>query len=283
MISCSPAYFRARPARCCALATRLHDSVAMCRGLVGPPGCRGRAPPDEWEIHRESGGHRPGLRPHGTERIPDPAGRGANGTAAARYIAGPGAGAGLLKPHGRQRIDSTHEFAAIRVLNRLERVGETLRHALNSLAVFAPDWLRPQVPLTWFDGYGARIGNDHLPNIDAAPQALAATIGADGRRLLQAVETATDVPWLRCWVRPILRRIGRISHPFVSVSARLWQTLRFGQCCVVPVHQTGPRPTLLGKSRRSIATAMEESFSRGMSSVSLAFKRCLCDRVSARF
>jgi hypothetical protein len=67
MISCSPAYFRARPARCCALATRLHDSVAMCRGLVGPPGCRGRAPPDAWEIHRESGGHRPGLRPHGTK------------------------------------------------------------------------------------------------------------------------------------------------------------------------------------------------------------------------
>ena len=122
------------------------------------------------------------------------------------------------------------------VLNRLEHVGETLRHALNSLAVFAPDWLRPQVSLTWFDCYGARIGNDHLPKIDAAPQALAATIGADGRRLLQAVETATDVPWLRCWVRPILRRIGRISHPFVSVSARLWQTLRFGQCCVVPVY-----------------------------------------------
>jgi hypothetical protein len=116
-------------------------------------------------------------------------------------------------------------------------VGETLRHALNSLAVFAPDWLRPQVPLTWFDGYGVRIGNDRLPKIDATPQALAATIGADGRRLLQAVETATDVPWLRCWVRPILQRIGRISHPFVSVSARLWQTLRFGQCCVVPMYK----------------------------------------------
>jgi hypothetical protein len=47
--------------------------------------------------------------------------------------------------------------------------------------------------------------------------------------------------------------------------------------------QTSPKLTLLGKSRRSIVTAMEESFSRGMSSVSLAFKRCLCDRVSARF
>jgi transposase len=54
---------------------------------------------------------------------------------------------GLLKPRGRQRTDSTHVLAAIRVLNRLQRVGETLRYALNSLAVVAPDWLRAQVPL----------------------------------------------------------------------------------------------------------------------------------------
>jgi hypothetical protein len=45
---------------------------------------------------------------------------------------------GLLKVRGRQRTDSTHVLAAIRVLNRLELVGEILRHALNSLAVVAP-------------------------------------------------------------------------------------------------------------------------------------------------
>jgi len=103
---------------------------------------------------------------------------------------------GLLKPRGRQRTDSTHVLAAIRILNRLERVGETLRHALNSLAMVAPDWLRAQVPPEWFDRYGTRIENYHLPKTDAARQALAATIGADGRQLLQAVETATDLPWL---------------------------------------------------------------------------------------
>ena len=53
---------------------------------------------------------------------------------------------GLLKPRGRQRTDSTHVLAAIHVLNRLECVGETLRHALNSLAVVAPEWLQEQVP-----------------------------------------------------------------------------------------------------------------------------------------
>lgn len=104
---------------------------------------------------------------------------------------------GLLKARGRQRTDSTHVLAALRVLNRLERVGETLRHALNSLAVVAPDWLRAQVPPEWFDRYGTRIENYHLPKTDAARQALAATIGADGRQLLQAVETATDLAWLR--------------------------------------------------------------------------------------
>src|SRR5690242_2042333 len=53
---------------------------------------------------------------------------------------------GLLKARGRQRTDSTHVLAAIRVLNRLECVGETLRQALNALAVSAPDWLRAWVP-----------------------------------------------------------------------------------------------------------------------------------------
>ena len=104
---------------------------------------------------------------------------------------------GLLKVRGRQRTDSTHVLAAIRVLNRLERVGETLRHALNSVAVVAPDWRRAQVPPEWFDRYGARVEDYHLPKTAAAREELAATIGADGRRLLQAVAAATELPWLR--------------------------------------------------------------------------------------
>jgi transposase len=87
---------------------------------------------------------------------------------------------GLLKARGRQRTDSTHILAAIRVLNRLELVGKTLRHALNSLAVVVPDWLRAQAPPEWFDRYGRRMENYHLPKTAAAPEALAATIGADG-------------------------------------------------------------------------------------------------------
>jgi transposase len=49
---------------------------------------------------------------------------------------------GLVKARGRQRTDSTHVLAAVRGLNRLERVGETVRAALNEFAVVAPDWLQ---------------------------------------------------------------------------------------------------------------------------------------------
>jgi transposase len=104
---------------------------------------------------------------------------------------------GLLKMRGRQRTDSTHVLAAIRALNRLERVGETLRHALNRVAVVAPDWLRAWVPPEWFDRYGPRMDTYRLPKTAAARTALAAVIGADGRRLLQAVDTTSDLPWLR--------------------------------------------------------------------------------------
>ena len=57
---------------------------------------------------------------------------------------------GLLKARGKQRTDSTHVLSAVVTLNRLECVGETLRHALNVLATAVPDWLGAQVPVSWF-------------------------------------------------------------------------------------------------------------------------------------
>ena len=40
---------------------------------------------------------------------------------------------GLVKARGKQRTDSTHVLAAIRTLNHLELVGETMRAALNAV------------------------------------------------------------------------------------------------------------------------------------------------------
>jgi transposase len=48
---------------------------------------------------------------------------------------------GWLKARGKARTDSTHVIGAIRKMNRLECVGETLRHALNQLATVADEWL----------------------------------------------------------------------------------------------------------------------------------------------
>jgi transposase len=105
-------------------------------------------------------------------------------------------GLGLLKRRGRQRTDSTHVLAAVRVLNRLERVGETLRAALNALAVVAPDWLRAQAPPEWYHRYSHRVENYELPKTEAARRELAASIGADGQRLLRVID-ASEQEWLQ--------------------------------------------------------------------------------------
>jgi len=104
---------------------------------------------------------------------------------------------GLVRPRGRQRTDSTHVLAAIRILNRLECVGEAVRHALNSLAVVAPDWLQPHLQPLWAERYGHRVEQFRLPSTAAARTALANAIGADGQTLLQALDAPSTPPWLR--------------------------------------------------------------------------------------
>ena len=103
---------------------------------------------------------------------------------------------GWLKAGGKQRTDSTHVLAAIRNLNRLEGVGETLRATLNDLATVAPNWLSEWVPGEWFDRYSRAIEEYRLPKGIPARQAYAETIGCDGMQLLSALYD--DGPdWLR--------------------------------------------------------------------------------------
>jgi transposase len=96
---------------------------------------------------------------------------------------------GLLQARGKQRTDSTQILAAIRTINRLELVIETMRQALNRLAVAAPDWLWPRIQKSWLERYELRAENARLPKDDTKRQALAAQIGADGFALLTAVYT----------------------------------------------------------------------------------------------
>jgi transposase len=84
---------------------------------------------------------------------------------------------GLLKGRGPQRTDSTHVVAAIRALNRVELVAETLRAALNALATVAPEWLRAVAPPAWYERYGRRIEDSRLPRDQAEHAAYAQMVG----------------------------------------------------------------------------------------------------------
>jgi transposase len=94
----------------------------------------------------------------------------------------------LLKARGKQRTDSTHVLAAIRVMNRLELVTETLRAALNELATVAPDWLRGIAPASWYERYSLRAEQSRLPKGEKARQEYAEMVGQDGHFLLQTLE-----------------------------------------------------------------------------------------------
>src|SRR5262249_31556816 len=103
---------------------------------------------------------------------------------------------GLLKAGGKQRTDSTHVLARVRATVRLECALEALRHALNSLAVAAPDWLRDHSPSDWVDRYGRRCDEPRLPSAEAERQAFACQVGQDGHALLAAAYGPGSPSWL---------------------------------------------------------------------------------------
>jgi len=101
---------------------------------------------------------------------------------------------GLVKARGTQRTDATRVLAAIRVLNRLELVGETMRAALNELATVAPDWLRDVAPVEWYQRYSRRVEDERLPESQEKRTAYAQRVGEDGFRLLDLLQ-GPDAPF----------------------------------------------------------------------------------------
>lgn len=115
----------------------------------------------------------------------------------------------LLKARGRQRTGSTHVLAAVRALNRLAVIGERLRHALDSMAVAAADWLRPRCRPGGQERYGRRLEDADLPQGQAAREAFALQVGGDGHASL-ADTRLTDAP-IRLRGLPVVatpRRVG---------------------------------------------------------------------------
>jgi transposase len=129
---------------------------------------------------------------------------------------------GWLKGRGQQRTDSTHVLAAVRELDQIEVVGETLRYTLNVLATVAPDWLRERLKSEWVKRYGERVDEYRLPKEKSERQALLKIIGQDGQELLEQIDKAEDQPWLKeipavkilkqVWEQQYIIEQGQIRH-----------------------------------------------------------------------
>lgn len=115
---------------------------------------------------------------------------------------------GLIKERSRQRTDSTHVQAAVRRINRLEKVGETLRAALNDLASVDPGWVQARLPLDWYGRYATRIEAYRLPKGEKEQEKLAVQIGKDGYQVLQ---------WVWEEGSPLLK-----AQPILVVLWRVW-------------------------------------------------------------
>ena len=89
---------------------------------------------------------------------------------------------GLVKAGGRQRTDATHVLAAVRSANRLEFLAETLRAALEALAVAAPDWLAHRLIRNGYHGMAPASTPIGSPQAKRSVQ-----VGLDGFAVLEAV------------------------------------------------------------------------------------------------
>jgi transposase len=105
---------------------------------------------------------------------------------------------GLVKAGGKQRTDSAHVTAAVAALNRLEVAGESVRAAVEALAVACPDWLAQRICVSdWTRRYGTPVTSWRPPASQAKQDELAIAYARDGYALLEAVYHPSSPAWLR--------------------------------------------------------------------------------------
>lgn len=120
--------------------------------------------------------------------------------------------AGLVAAGGKQRTDSTHVISGVRDLNRLELAGESVRAALEALAVAAPSWLAGHINVTEFaERYGPRVDGWRMPPSQTKRDRLAQVFGQDAFALCRAA-WADDAP---AWIREI-EAVGLLRHVLVQ-------------------------------------------------------------------
>jgi len=116
---------------------------------------------------------------------------------------------GLVTARGRARTDSTHVLSAVRELNQLELVAETLRAALNAVALAEPGWLSEHARPEWFKHYATRAEDSRFPKERSRRDQAYRRIGDDGMHLMRMI-WAKDMP-------PGLREL-----PEVEVLRQVW-------------------------------------------------------------
>jgi transposase len=124
----------------------------------------------------------------------------------------------LIKTRSTQRTDSTQVIAAIRQVNRLELVGETIRAALNDIATVEPMWLKSIISEDWFERYSARFDAYRLPKKKTEREQFALQIGSDGHHILEKIweEDNEQLGLQQLASVEILRRVWIQQYAFVN-------------------------------------------------------------------
>src|SRR6266508_4134203 len=95
--------------------------------------------------------------------------------------------------------------------DRIETLGEGLRAALEEIARISPGWIVPLLRPGWDERYGRKVETARLLGRKHASAAkLTEQIGADGQRLLDAV----DADPAAAWINDLPPAAQRIHSPY---------------------------------------------------------------------
>jgi hypothetical protein len=158
---------------------------------------------------------------------------------------------GLLKARGKQRTDSSHVLAAVRQLNQVELVGESVRACVEALAVADPDWVTACLDASWQRRYGARVDSWRMPASKTKRAALGADYARDGVALLRAVWDPASPSWLahlpavgvlqRVLIQNVVVEVDRGGREVMRLREADTDGLPPGRCRIISPYDTDAR------------------------------------------
>ncbi|HEX9834418.1 MAG TPA: IS1182 family transposase [Mycobacterium sp.] len=158
---------------------------------------------------------------------------------------------GLLKARGKQRTDSTHVLAAVRQLNQIELVGESVRACVEALAVADPDWVTARLDAGWQRRYGTRVDSWRMPASKTKRAVLGADYARDAVALLRAVWDPGAPPGLahlsmvgvlqRVLIQNVMITTDRGGREVIRLREADTDGLPPGRCRIVSPYDTDAR------------------------------------------